>query len=129
MTILFVVIPYVYKRGKFNRGLKKRKEQLDNLNDYQMFLVYSLYKELNHTGKLPIYDGEVIRMEQGLFFSKATHQYAIADMLNPIWPYMLQPWVTDYLDSNPELSEKYKRAFERIERKKQEKERNQERWY
>ena len=60
-------------------------------------------------------DGEVIRLEQVMVISKATTQYIIDDSSNPVWPYMLQPWVLDYLDSKSELVEKYKEAYERVE--------------
>ena len=115
VAVLFWSIPIISKKIKVKRRIKVGRKGLNNLNEYQMFLVYSLYREINHTGELPMIDGEVIRLEQVMVISKATTQYIIDDSSNPVWPYMLQPWVLDYLDSKSELVEKYKEAYERVE--------------
>lgn len=99
------------------KALKNAKEQLNQIDDYKAAIIYDLYKEDNHTDVLPLNDGAVRWLEQLMIIGKATSQYPVADLQNPCFPYMLQPWVVSELDTNNELKIKYKEAYSRIERK------------
>lgn len=96
------------------KALKNAKENLKKLDDYKAAIVYELYKEDNHTSELPLNDGAVRWLEQLFIIGKATSNYPVWDLTNPIFPYMLQPWVVSELDNNEELRNKLKVANKKV---------------
>lgn len=101
------------EKRRTKRALKNAKEGLKKLDDYKAAIVYELYKEDNHTSELPLNDGAVRWLEQLVIIGKATNNYPVWDLTNPVFPYMLQPWVVSELDSNEELRNKFKDANEK----------------
>lgn len=99
------------------KAIKNAKACLKGMDDYKAAIIYELYTLDNHTDVLPINDGAVRWLEQLLIIGKATNQYPIMDMQNPVFPYMLQPWVVSELNSNKELKEKYQSSYKRVVRK------------
>lgn len=96
------------------RALKNAKKNLEGLDDYKAAIVYELYKEDNHTSELPLNDGAVRWLEHLFIIGKATNNYPVWDLANPVFPYMLQPWVVSELDGNEELRNKMKSANKRM---------------
>lgn len=99
----------IYMRRKFN---KNKGKLLRTLDPYKRMLVYGLYEEENHTFTLPLNDGAVVFLENMMVIQKATSQYAVSDIVNPVFPYFLQPWVVKELESDEELLLSYKRDAE-----------------
>lgn len=96
------------------KALKNAKKNLKKLDDYKAAIVYELYKEKNHTSELPLNDGAVRWLEQLFIIGKATSNYPVWDLTNPVFPYMLQPWVVSELDNDEDLRIKLKNANERV---------------
>lgn len=96
----------MYSKKKFDKNIKKLLQELDA---YKRLLVYGLYTQDNHTSELPLNDGAVIYLEKMMVINKATTQYAVSDLQNPVFPYFLQPWVIKELDNNEELLKSYER--------------------
>lgn len=43
---------------------------------------------------------------------KATSQYMVSDLNNALFPYLLQPWVSDELSNKSSLLSEFNEAFE-----------------
>ena len=71
-----------------------------------------LYKEDNNTSELPLNDGAVVFLEHWMVIQKAASQYAVEDLINPRFPYFLQPWVVDKLNKDENLLLSFKKAAE-----------------
>ena len=116
----------IYKALSINilylKTKKARIECINNLDDYQYSLVYLLYNEINHTLELPIHDGSVHWLEQNWIIGKAGNQHFISNIDSPEFPYMLQPWAIEYINSHNDLRERMNKATEslkdRLEKRK-----------
>lgn len=93
------------------------KERLQKLDDYQKAIVYGLYMEDNHTDELPLYDGAVNYLEHNVIIVKTTNQYAVSDLNNAVFPYMLQPWVVEELQKDSELLSHFCAAYNQLDAK------------
>lgn len=118
LSILIINLIYNILKGvsQFNKNRRFKEEnlkKLNNLNDYQKTIVYGLYKEDSHTSPIPLNDVAVRELELYSIIGKAATQYYIHDVNNPFFPYHLQPWVIDELNSNDEMLSDFKNAFER----------------
>lgn len=109
---------YTQKKIKENSG-----KFIASLDAYKKTIVYLLYNEDNHTHELPLNDGAVVVLENMMVIGKATNQYLVDDITNPMFPYLLQPWVIEKLQSDKELLASFERAAEeqmhKIEQKNQ----------
>ena len=47
-----------------------------------------------------------------MVIQKAASQYAVEDLINPRFPYFLQPWVVDKLNKDENLLLSFKKAAE-----------------
>ena len=52
-----------------------------------------------------------------MMIGKATTQYAVSDLNNAVFPYMLQPWVIQKLQDDNELQTSFKIACQEQEKK------------
>ena len=111
----------------FNKTKKTREKHINNLDDYQKAIVYTLFEEINHTGELPINDGSVRWLEQNMIIGKATNQHFISNLENPEFPYMFQPWAIEYLKEHKDLLDKMKKATSQLMSTIQSK--TKENWY
>lgn len=100
----------MYSRRKINKNTKKL---LHDLDEYKRLIVYGLYVQDNHTNELPLNDGAVVFLEHMMVIQKATTQYAVSDLVNPLFPYFLQPWVIKELEKDEELLKSYKKDAEK----------------
>ena len=109
------IVNHAYSIGidKNYRTEKANKEKLSE-NDYQKAIVYSLYMEDNHTGELPLHDGAVKLLKQNIIITETTNQYAVSDLNNAVFPYMLQPWVIEELQKDNELLSTFHKAFNKM---------------
>lgn len=104
----------LYNYSSEKRTMKKFKEtanaRLTALSDYQKMIIYSLFDEDNHTAELPLYDGAVLKLENNLMIGKATSQYGVMDINNPMFPFFLQQWVVDELLRDEHLLANFKNS-------------------
>lgn len=105
---------HIYFMKKFRATAKERLQKLDN---YQKAIVYDLYLEDNHTGELPLHDGAVKILKQNIVITETTNQYAVSDLNNAVFPYMLQPWVIEELQKDSELLSLFHIAYNQIDKK------------
>lgn len=117
VSILIVNLIYSISKSIVNAKQQKRfyanaEKRLKKLDNYQKAIVYKLFKEDNRTALLPLHDGSVSILEQNYIIGKATTQYMVEDLNNALFPYLLQPWVLNELDSKPDLSSEFRIAFE-----------------
>lgn len=105
---------HLYFMKKFKATAKERLQKLDN---YQKAIVYGLYMEDNHTGELPLHDGAVKLLKQNIIITETTNQYAVSDLNNAVFPYMLQPWAIEELQKDSELLSLFQIAYNQIEDK------------
>lgn len=111
--IIISIYNYFYQIHK-NKKIKENSEKvISSLDDYKKTIVYYLYIEDNHTNELPVNDGAVVFLENMMIIGKAASQYPISDISNPMFPYLLQPWVIEKLQCNEELLLSFKKAAER----------------
>lgn len=108
IVFLYKLIENTILKFKFK---KVSKERLKNLNTYQKSLVCLLYNQDNFTHELPLNDGGVIFLENSLIITKATTQYLVDNMNNPMFPFVLNPWVVKELQENQELLSSFKQAI------------------
>lgn len=110
---------YYYFKNKYN--IKKfkstQKERLQNLDTYQKAIVYGLFKEDNHTAKLPLNDGGVKWLKHNLIIIETMNQYIVDDLNNALFPYMLQPWVVDELQKDQKLLDLFHSSHIKINEK------------
>lgn len=99
----------IYTRKKTKRKMYKL---LASLDDYKKTIVYALYNKYNHTHELPLNDGAVVFLENMKVIGKATNHCCVDDITNPKFPYLLQPWVIEKLQSDKELLASFERAAE-----------------
>ena len=105
---------HIYFMKKFRATARERLQKLD---DYQKAIVYDLYMEDNHTGELPLHDGAVKLLKQNIIITETTNQYAVSDLNNAVFPYMLQPWVIEELQKDSELLSLFHIAYDQIDNK------------
>lgn len=110
VTIIIACYKLISSRILFSKTKKTREKCINSLDEYQKAIVFLLYSEMNHTGELPINDGSVRWLEQNWIIGKAANQHFISDIESPEFPYMLQPWAIEYLNSHNELLVKMEKA-------------------
>lgn len=121
VSLSILVINLIYRTTKAvqSKNTKKKfyaeaEKRLRKLNDYQKFIIYSLYNEYNRTLPLPLHDGAVLELETNFMIGKAATQYMIDDLNNAEIPYLLQPWVSDELANKPDLLSHFSSIHESI---------------
>lgn len=62
-----------------------------------------LYIRDNNTFELPLNDGAIVFLEHYMVIQKAASQYVVEDLINPKFPYFLQPWVVNKLNKDENL--------------------------
>lgn len=111
----------IYKYFSHKRSMKKfkatAKERLQKLDNYQKAIVYGLFMEDNHTSELPFHDGAVKWLKQNIIITETASQYAVSDLNNAVFPYMLHPWVVEELQKDSELLACFCDAYNQMEAK------------
>ena len=97
---------YVAKKVEENSG-----KFLVSLDTFKKAIVFGLYVKEDHTEVLPLNNGAIAHLEHMMVISKATNQYFIDDLNNPVFPYMLQPWVIEKLNNDDKLLTSFKEAY------------------
>lgn len=111
--VIISIYNYFYERHKQKRIKENSGKLLASLDDYKKTIVYLLYNEDNHTHELPLNDGAVVFLENMMVIGKDTNQYFVDDIINPMFPYLLQPWVIEKLQNDEELLSSFERAVEK----------------
>lgn len=113
LIVALIVALFNYARNKyFWRKFKKdAPERLRKLDDYQKYIVYKLFSEKNHTSELPLHDGAVQLLKQNFIIVEATSNYAVSDLNNAKFPYLLQPWVVEELQKDQSLLTSFYEAY------------------
>lgn len=119
-SILIVNLIYLFAKFLSNRYYKKRfyanaESNLMKLNDYQKSVIYLLYSQHNRTHELPIFDGAIKELESKLMIAKATNQYITYDFENAVFPYYLQPWVSNELNKSMKLKSEFSSVFHKFD--------------
>lgn len=111
LCVGYIVKLYKYFNEKYLswKFKKNSRKLLDSLDSYKKAIVYMLYSEDNNTHVLPLNDGAVVFLEHWLVIQKATSQYAVSDLINPEFPYFLQPWAIGELNKDYELLMSFKK--------------------
>lgn len=119
VSISILIVNLIYKTSKSISNAKVEKnfydtaeERLKKFNNYQKAIIYALFMQDNRTLPLPLHDGAVAELEQKYVIGKATSQYIVNDLNNASFPYLLQPWVSDQLNSKPNLLSDLLTAFD-----------------
>lgn len=115
VTLCILVIQYITKKFKNKIFYKNSSKRLNELSHYQKAIVYGLLLETNYTHELPLNDGAVRGLESYIMITKAASQYPVEDLYNPIFPYMLQPWVINRLNDNEDMKNEFRLAYEMFE--------------
>lgn len=118
VSVSILIVNLFFSTAKSIKNAKARKnfyakagKRLRSLTDYQKAIIYLLYIQDNRTFELPLNDGAVRELEQNKMVGKAATQYMVANLINPGFPYLLQPWVVNELNNTPELLDDFLRAF------------------
>lgn len=117
ISILTINLIYRISKSISEANAKKNflahaEGRLKKLNNYQKAMIYTLFIQDNHTFPLPLHDGAVTELEYNHFIRLATTQYEVSDLNNAAFPYCLQPWVSDELNSKLDLLSDFQNAFE-----------------
>lgn len=110
ITEVYKILDYIYSKRKVNKNGKKLLRDLD---EYKRLIVYELYVQDNHTDELPLNDGAVVFLEHMMVIQKAATQYAVSNLVNPVFPYFLQPWVIKELENDKDLLSSYEKDAEK----------------
>ena len=118
VSISILIVNLIYKTAQSISNTKAKKyfyttaeKRLRKLNNYQKSIIYALYQQDNRTLPLPLHDGAVLELEQHYMIGKAASKYLVNDLNNALFPYLLQPWVSDELNSKQELLSDFQIAF------------------
>lgn len=119
VSVCILIVNLIYQTAKSLSNAKAKRnfyanaeKRLQKLNNYQKAIIYALYQEDNRTLPLPLHDGSVLELEQNYMIGKATSQYMVSDLNNALFPYLLQPWVSDELSNRSNLLSEFSTAFE-----------------
>jgi Super-infection exclusion protein B len=119
VSVSILIVNVIYQTAKSISNAKVKRDfyanaekRLRKLNNYQKAIIYALYQEDNRTLPLPLHDGSVLELEQNYMIGKATSQYMVSDLNNALFPYLLQPWVSDELSNKSNLLSEFKSAFQ-----------------
>ncbi|MGG1689411.1 superinfection exclusion B family protein [Heyndrickxia ginsengihumi] len=119
VSVCILVVNLIYQTAKSISNAKAKRnfyanaeKRLHKLNNYQKTIIYALYQEDNRTLPLPLHDGAVLELEQNYMIGKATSRYMVSDLNTALFPYLLQPWVSDELNNKPNLLSEFVSAFE-----------------
>ncbi|MCM3412674.1 superinfection exclusion B family protein [Metabacillus litoralis] len=133
VSISILIVNLIYKISISVSKIKARKrfyataeKRLQKINSYQKAIIYVLFQQDNRTLPLPLHDGAVLELEQNMMIGKATTQYLVGDLNNALFPYLLQPWVADELNSKSNLLSDFRNAFKLQEDKFTEQERTRD---
>ncbi|MGX9933485.1 superinfection exclusion B family protein [Virgibacillus salarius] len=119
VSVCILIVNLIYQTAKSISNAKAKRnfyanaeKRLQRLNNYQKAIIYALYQEDNRTLPLPLHDGSVLELEQNYMIGKATSQYMVSDLNNALFPYLLQPWVSEELSNKSSLLSEFSTAFE-----------------
>jgi hypothetical protein len=112
VTLCIIAQRFVIKKYKNKIFHKNSNKKLNGLSQYQKSIIYGLLLETNHTFELPLNDGAVRSLEAYIMISKAASQYPVENMYNPVYPYMLQPWVVERMNDNEKMKNEFRLAYE-----------------
>lgn len=115
VTMCIIAQRFITKKYKNKIFYKNSNKRLKVLSQYQKAIIYGLFLETNYTYNLPLNDGAVRCLESYIMITKAASQYPAEDMYNPVFPYMLQPWVVERLNNDEEMKNEFRLAFEMTE--------------
>ncbi|AOV07994.1 superinfection exclusion B family protein [Sporosarcina ureilytica] len=135
VSVCILIVNLLYKTARSISNAKAKRDfyanaekRLQKLNNYQKAIIYALYQEDNRTLPLPLHDGSVLELEHNYMIGKATSQYMVSDLNNALFPYLLQPWVSDELSNKSNLLSDFATAFE-IQHKKEVNQRKENQYY
>lgn len=108
--ILLIILFYKFYnkvKKQFNLKIfyKNGYKTLKSLSPSQKHIVNNLYKTYNHTANLPIYDGDVVLLNQNRIIARLNENVFVDyfELNNPPMTYMLHPWVVTTLDKHSDL--------------------------
>lgn len=123
VTILISSYEYAHQKYMIRKFKATAHERLSKLNDYQKNIIYGLYIKDNYTNELPLHDGAVQSLEENMIIRRTANQYAASDFNHAVFPYMLLPWAVEELDKDENLLSDFQTAFNQMEAKYAEAER------
>ncbi|MDQ0090531.1 hypothetical protein J2T12_003954 [Paenibacillus anaericanus] len=118
ISLSILIVNLIYQTSKSISGKRARvnfyataKIRLSKLNDYQKAIVYLLFSQDNRTFNLPLHDGAVLELNEKMIIGRATSTYFVEDLNNAVFPYLLQPWVSEALSDNTDLLSDFKLVY------------------
>lgn len=103
VTLIIQIFNHLSEKKKKKWFYDTASERLMKLSPYEKVIVLILYENANYTHLLPIHDGAVKKIEGDFIIGKVASQYAVADINNAKFPFLLQPWVVSELQKNEDL--------------------------
>lgn len=104
---IFIIIKKKYSNHIFN---KNKTKVLEGLNPNERAILYLFYKSETNTLYLPYNDGMIAKLKSFFIIAPTTNTIMTSNLNNPRFPFLMQPWVYDYIDKN------YNEYFGEIER-------------
>lgn len=101
-TMCIVVVKLFFYRYQNKKMIKNGEKYLQTLNGFEKSIIEELYNKPDNTLELPINKGIVKTLEYHNVIGKITNQNLVyGDSSEWAFPYLLQPWVFDYVRKHP----------------------------
>lgn len=117
LSVQEICVKY-YKQHKEKIYMKKFEEKqptiLKELSLQEMFIIALIEESPNKTISLPINDGIIKRLESKFIIAR-TANTVFSDFIEPKFPYTLNPWVSETLNSNSDIIEFYENQLKENE--------------
>ena len=98
------IVPVIFKKYQSKQELKKIKEKHQALlNDPNCWnILLKVYEGQGDPVMLPEKNQKVMLLRSNLMIIRTTDQIlgSASDLINPYFPYVLQPWVENYIKEN-----------------------------
>lgn len=92
-----ILIKNKYSSHKLN---KNKGKVLEGLNVNERAILYLFYKSGTNTLYLPYNNGIVAKLKGFFIITPTTSTIITSDVNNPIVPFLMRPWVYNYIDKN-----------------------------
>ena len=101
LRVLSVLINIIKKKYKQRKTLKALEKNLNKLNNQEKKIIKQFTETETNTLFLQMNNGNVRKLENLVIIGKAATQHMTSGF-DPTFPYLLQPWVYDYLEKYPD---------------------------
>ncbi|ARB37570.1 hypothetical protein FC605_11785 [Bacillus subtilis] len=89
----------------------KAEDRLRSLSSYQKAILYALYEQYDNTLPLKLHNGAIEELKAKFCIGYATQQYAVENLNEARFPFLLQPWVKEEMSKKPHLINEFKNDY------------------